>query len=53
MTKFNTMYVLLHFEVFIERGTMIFDISNLGVSEFSRGKLILKYRWFAIGRHLG
>ena len=31
VTKFNIMYVLLHFEVFEERGGMIFDINNLVV----------------------
>ena len=44
MTKFNMMYVLLHFEVLIER-EMTFDISNLvfGSPRIPARKLILKY----------
>ena len=41
MTKLNMMYVLLHFEVLIERGNDMFDISNLVVPAVPRGNLIL------------
>ena len=40
MIKFNMMYVLLHFKVFIERGNDIRDISRNLVSQTFRAETL-------------